>query len=67
MFLTDDQLALDAERLATLTERLDEERREIASIAARLQARFPADRVLAEAIEQFIQTTLNGPAISRAA
>ena len=67
MFLTDDQMALDAERLGTLTDRLDEERREIAAIAERLQARFPTDRVLAQAIEEFIQTTLGGRAVSEAA
>jgi hypothetical protein len=56
---TDEQLAIDAERLAALTERLEIERNEIAGIAQRLRTRFPAHRALAEAVDRFIEATLD--------
>ena len=58
MIVTDDQLALDAERLAEVADRLERERREIVAIATRLRRRFPADRVLAQAVEEFIGAAL---------
>lgn len=59
MIQTDEEFALDAARLASVAARLDAEREEILRIAGRLQARFPANQVLSEAVERFIGAALD--------
>jgi hypothetical protein len=60
MIPTDDQLAIEAERLAEVAE-------ELFGMAIRFQARFPASSVLAQTADRFIQAALDGDALERTA
>ena len=51
MLATDEQIAVDAERIAEVAE-------ELFTIAARLQARYPTSRVLATTVDRFLEAAL---------
>jgi hypothetical protein len=61
MLTSDEQLSVDAERLAEVAQ-------ELFTMATRLQTRYPSSRILAATVDQFLEAALaSGYSSSKAA